>query len=226
VLRTQWKTLQGSFILPHPVCHSEVPGRHHLYVVNCLFHVFSTACLEAVLCLSPDQQCRIHCQMICVIHLLTRNQKKILKIHLITGHYRVLVHYVWFMLSSSANWHLLITYLYYFTSQLPVHVDITYITSLFVYSSPFICFASVLSGIICHSEILDVELWFWSTAVRMASAEMTDRSLTSFHWPVCCRCQRLAAPFLTEPVIVMVVTIWKSCCLPPVKLSFNTDLFI
>jgi len=42
-------------------------------VVNCLFHMFTAAHLEAVLVLPPDQQSGIHCQIICGIELLTRN---------------------------------------------------------------------------------------------------------------------------------------------------------
>jgi len=38
-------------------------------VINCLFHVFTAARLEAELFLSPDQQSEIHCQMICGIQL-------------------------------------------------------------------------------------------------------------------------------------------------------------
>ena len=46
----------------------DLPG-----VVNCLFHVFTEAPMKAILFLSPDQQSGIHCQMICVIQLLTPN---------------------------------------------------------------------------------------------------------------------------------------------------------
>jgi len=42
-------------------------------VVICLFHVFAIAPLKVVLSLSPVQQSGIHCQMICVIQLVTLN---------------------------------------------------------------------------------------------------------------------------------------------------------
>jgi len=42
-------------------------------MLNQSIHVFTTARLKAVLFLSPYQQCGIHCQMICVIQLLTPN---------------------------------------------------------------------------------------------------------------------------------------------------------
>jgi len=43
-------------------------------VVNCLFQVFTIACLEAVIfCRWTNQQSRFHCRMICRIQLLTPN---------------------------------------------------------------------------------------------------------------------------------------------------------
>jgi len=53
------------------VWSSQSPAYDLSVVVNCLFHVFATARLEAVLFLLPDQHSGIHCQMICAIKLLT-----------------------------------------------------------------------------------------------------------------------------------------------------------
>ena len=70
---TVYRSLSGfKIISPSTVCLCLKFPLASVYdlsdVVNCLFHMFTAACLEVVLFLSPDQQSRIHCQMISCWH--------------------------------------------------------------------------------------------------------------------------------------------------------------
>ena len=67
--RNSWTSFKTSTLKSITVClclKFPVASIYELSdVINCLFHVFTTARLEAVILLSPEQQSGTHCRMIC-----------------------------------------------------------------------------------------------------------------------------------------------------------------